>query len=67
MIIQARPHGVASREELRRIQDDEDRSIGTAMRATFWFVAIVLLLLWAGVSDAAPASPAPATHFARSG
>jgi len=36
------------------------------MRATFWFVAIVLLLLWAGVSDAAPtratAAAAVAAH-----
>ncbi|HET9044296.1 MAG TPA: hypothetical protein VFN70_14160 [Burkholderiales bacterium] len=50
----------------RRLQDEEDRSIGTAMRATFWFVAIVLLLLWAGVSDAAPtratAAAAVAAH-----
>jgi hypothetical protein len=48
-MMDAQFYGVAS----RRLQDEEDRSIGTAMRATFWFVAIVLLLLWAGVSDAA--------------
>jgi hypothetical protein len=53
----ARSYEVAS----RRLQDEEDRSIGTAMRATFWFVVIVLLLLWAGVSDAAPQRAAPAT------
>lgn len=53
-------YGVAS----RRRQDEEDRSIGTAMRATFWFVAIVLLLLWAGVSDAAPMPATPAAAVA---
>jgi hypothetical protein len=52
----------------RRLQDAEDRSIGTAMRATFCFVAIVLLLLWAGVSDAARVGAAPAaTVNSRSG
>jgi hypothetical protein len=56
----AQSYGVAS----RRLQDEEDRSIGTAMRATFWFVAIVLLLLWAGVSDAAPTRAAPAATAA---
>jgi hypothetical protein len=58
----AQSYGVAT----RRLQDEEDRSTGTAMRATFWFVAIVLLLLWAGVSDAAPtratAAAAVAAH-----
>jgi len=49
MMTDIQSYGIAS----RRLQDDEDRSIGTAMRATFGFVAIVLLLLWAGVSDAA--------------
>jgi hypothetical protein len=46
----------------RSLQEAEVRSIGTAMRTTFGFVAIVLLLLWAGVSDAAwtGVSPAPA-------
>jgi hypothetical protein len=50
------------------LQDDEDRSIGTAMRATLCFVAIVLLLVWAGASNAAGsgAPPAPAVA-ARSG
>ena len=42
----------------RRIQDEEERSIGTAMRATLWFVAIVLFLVWAGVADASPPSGA---------
>jgi hypothetical protein len=56
----AQSYGVAS----RRLQDEEDRSIGTAMRATFWFVAIVLLLLWAGVSDAAPTRATPAAAVA---
>ena len=56
----AQSYGVAA----RRLQDEEDRSIGTAMRATFWFVAIVLLLLWAGVSDAAPTRAAPAATVA---
>jgi hypothetical protein len=53
-------YGVAS----RRLQDEEDRSIGTAMRASFWFLAIVLLLLWAGVSDAAPMRATPAAAVA---
>jgi hypothetical protein len=39
----------------RRLQEEKDRSIATAMRATLCFVAIVLLLLWAGMSDAARA------------
>lgn len=47
-----------------RLQDEEERSIGTAMRATLCFVAIVVLLLWAGVSDAARASAAPAAVVA---
>jgi hypothetical protein len=56
----AQSYGAAS----RRLPDEEDRSIGTAMRATFWFVAIVLLLLWAGVSDAAPLRATPAAAAA---
>ena len=56
----AQSYGVAS----RRLQDEENRSIGTAMRAAFWFVAIVLLLLWAGVSDAAPMHATPAAAIA---
>jgi hypothetical protein len=48
-MIDARPYGDAA----RKLQEDEARSIGTAMLATLAFVAIVLLLLWAGVSDAA--------------
>jgi hypothetical protein len=56
----AQSYGVAA----RRLQDEEDRSIGTAMRATFWFVAIVLMLLWAGVSDAAPMRDTPAAAVA---
>jgi hypothetical protein len=32
---------------------DEDRSIGEALRVTLLFVAVVILLLWAGVADAA--------------
>jgi hypothetical protein len=37
---------------------DEERSIGAALRVTLLFVALVVLLLWAGVSDAAsPALP----------
>jgi hypothetical protein len=56
----AQSYGVAA----RRLQDAEDRSIGTAMRATFWFVAIVLLLLWAGVSDAELMRTTPAAAAA---
>ena len=37
------------------LEEEQDRSIGTAMRATLCFVAIVVLLLWAGMSDAARA------------
>jgi hypothetical protein len=49
------------------LQEAEERSIGTAMRATLCFIAIVLLLLWAGVSDAAgsgtpPPGPVAATR-----
>ncbi len=32
---------------------DEERSIGEALRITLLFVAVVILLLWAGVADAA--------------
>jgi hypothetical protein len=32
--------------------DADERSIGEALRITTLFVAIVLLLLWAGLSDA---------------
>lgn len=31
---------------------DEERSIGEALRITLLFVAVVILLLWAGVADA---------------
>lgn len=47
-----------------RIQDEEERSISTAMRATLWFVAIVLLLVWAGVADASSSSGAAVTAVA---
>ena len=51
-----------------RLQDDEERSIATAMRATLWFVAIVLLLAWAGVADAsAPPGATVAAVAARAG
>ncbi len=63
MMTDAQFYGVAS----RRLQDEEDRSIGTATRATFWFVAIVLLLLWAGVSDAALIRIPPAAVAAHPG
>lgn len=56
-MIDARTYGASA----RRIQDEEERSISTAMRATLWFVAIVLLLAWAGVADA---SPLPGTTVA---
>jgi hypothetical protein len=32
---------------------DEERSIREALRITLLFVAVVILLLWAGVADAA--------------
>jgi hypothetical protein len=44
--------------------EQEDRSIGTAMRATLGFLAIVLLLLWAGVSDAAWPGAVPVSNVA---
>jgi hypothetical protein len=48
-MIDARTHGGSA----HHIQEEEERSINTAMRATLWSVAIVLLLLaWAGVADA---------------
>lgn len=47
-MIDSRTYGVSA----HRIQEEEERSINTAMRATLWFVAIVLLLAWAGVADA---------------
>ncbi len=37
---------------------DEERSIREALRITLLFVAVVLLLLWAGVADAAAGSAA---------
>jgi hypothetical protein len=48
------------------LQEDEARSIGTAMRTTLAFVAIVLLLLWAGLADAA-SIPAIIASFAPRG
>jgi hypothetical protein len=38
---------------------DEERSIRGALRITLLFVAVVLLLLWAGVADAAGAASVP--------
>jgi len=37
---------------------DEERSIREALRITLLFVAVVILLLWAGVADAASGSAA---------
>jgi hypothetical protein len=37
---------------------DEERSIGEALRVTLLFVAVVILLLWAGVADAADGAAA---------
>jgi hypothetical protein len=48
----------------RGLQDEEDRSIGTALRATLCFVVIVLLLVWAGSSDAAWSGASPASAIA---
>lgn len=36
-----------------RAEFDEERSIREALRITLLFVAVVILLLWAGVADAA--------------
>jgi len=36
-----------------RAEFDEERSIREALRITLLFVAVVVLLLWAGVADAA--------------
>lgn len=67
MAMQARSPRVAPGDPLRQLQDDDERSIGAAARATLWFVAIVVLLIWAGVSDAAPAGTASPTHCTRAG
>ena len=37
---------------------DEERSIREALRITLLFVAVVILLLWAGVADAAEGTAA---------
>jgi hypothetical protein len=37
---------------------DEERSIGESLRITLLFVAVVILLLWAGVADAVDGSAA---------
>ena len=34
------------------VADADERSIGDALRVTMLFVAVVLLLLWAGLADA---------------
>jgi hypothetical protein len=47
-MIDTRTYGASA----HHIQEEEERSINTAMRATLWFVTIVLLLAWAGVADA---------------
>jgi hypothetical protein len=39
--------------ERRSAPDGEERSIREALRITLLFVAIVLLLVWAGLADAA--------------
>jgi len=39
-------------EAAHRAPDTDERSIGDALRVTMLFVAIVLLLLWAGLVDA---------------
>ncbi|MGH8680821.1 MAG: hypothetical protein ACREVS_04570 [Burkholderiales bacterium] len=41
---------------------DEERSIREALRITLLFVAVVILLLWAGVADAASGQPGTPTH-----
>jgi hypothetical protein len=38
-----------------RGEQDDERSIREALRITLLFVAVVILLLWAGVADAADA------------
>jgi hypothetical protein len=63
-MIDARTYDVSA----HRIQEEEERSINTAMRATLWFVAIVLLLAWAGVADASsPPGTTTAAIAARAG
>jgi len=37
-------------------RDAEERSIGEALRITMLFVAVVLLLMWAGLADASPSN-----------
>ena len=41
-----------------RADFDEERSIRGALRITLLFVAVVILLLWAGVADAADGAAA---------
>ena len=51
------PESPGSGDPLRP-EFDEEHSIGEALRITLLFVAVVLLLLWAGVADATDA-PGP--------
>jgi len=41
-----------------RGEQDDERSIGEALRVTLLFVAVVILLLWAGIAETADA-PGP--------
>ncbi len=43
-------------EPARPAGAEDEHSIREALRITLLFVAVVMLLLWAGIADAAPAS-----------
>jgi hypothetical protein len=49
-----------------RGEQDDERSIGEALRITLLFVAVVILLLWAGVAEttnsAGPGRPAASSR-----
>src|SRR5262245_44280518 len=53
----ARPRGGPTRHnapDQRYAPQDDEASIRAAMRTTLWFVAILTILLWAGVVQASP-------------
>jgi hypothetical protein len=44
--------GLDAAQRASAVDDSDERSIREALRVTMLFVAVVLLLLWAGLSDA---------------
>lgn len=49
-------------EPARSATSEDEHSVREALRITMLFLVVVLLLLWAGVADAAPL-PAPDCDF----